>query len=226
MTARDKSLQILVNGQSEERGKRQFPPTAEALGAPTKSLRGCPSGDPLEPNGFNPFPTSGFYGSQWPPVAQAMWDLKRYWMQFNTFAVGATSWVEHWCGDPSGIGTGVPYAFGDAGFDPQGYIANTVAQSQLGRFDERWVFMANGQRDGSNNTSDANYQLAMTNMIDYYLSLGLKVILGFSRYHSAWSTTIGSPAVASVVASYASNPNVIAGADLTVTLGSLHSSRK
>ncbi len=219
MTARSKSVIVSVIGQSNERGKRQLATVAEQDGAPTVALRGCPNADPIQPRGDDITPVNGYYGSLWPKVSEGLWIKRKIWAHFRNCAVGSTSWAQHWTGDSLGTGLGTPFSSSDAGWDQNGYLSAALTEVQRGKYDERWIFMANGQADSVLGVSGANYQLAIENIVNYYLANGIKVAIGFSVYNNSWSTSTGSPAVDAALATFAGNPNVIAGANLTKTLG-------
>jgi len=207
-------------GQSNERGRRKSSYVADT-GAETNSFYGCPCTDPISPNGIDDSPGNGNWGSWWPRAAEKWWVNQNVWIRIRNTAVGATSIVEHWCGDPSGVGTGVPYSSADGGFDPNSYLADALAELSPSGYDEKWVFISIGQRDAANNASLANFQLGLENTVNYFLDNGIKVALGFTCYqpgNATWFANNGDPGWAAALATFSGNANVIAGANLYRTL--------
>ena len=112
-------------------------------------------------------------------------------------------------------------------FDPNGFIAAAFAGlSGSTGFDEKWCFISIGQGDRTMSTSRADYAQALRNVVDYMLSRSVKVALGFTCYSAesgaeAFYQSDLLPGYADALASYASNPNVKAGANLRTALGVL-----
>lgn len=206
---------VLGPAQSNERGHRWEGDGTSSVGSPTKAYRGIYQQDPILPNGqTGTLPATGNQDSWWPKCFQAVYDATGIMTDLGNTAVGGTSVVKHWCGDPSGLGTGTPYAMADGGFDPNGYFADALAEAQKGTFDARYVIMSLGQTDSSLNVTLVNYQLGLQNAIDYFEANGVTVILGFTCFQTGdatWYSTVGTVAIANLLAA---NPSVLAGANL------------
>lgn len=116
---------------------------------------------------------------------------------------------------------------GDTHFDPNGYLA--IATSGLTNstgFDELWALISIGQGDFVVSSTLSQYQQAMINVTNLFLGLGAKMALGMTFYDAApgadaYYTSTLLPARLAAIASFAGNPNVIAGADLRTSVGVL-----
>ena len=198
-----KRISMAILGQSNEAGFGLFS---------DRSHYGAPYADK----------TTDVVGSWWGAALDKLWIETSIWCDITNTAVGATGVVKDWCGDTVGDGTGTPYASGDGGFDPNGYMAAALAGAlKAPNTHEAWVYICNGQQD-SQTTTLANYQLGLQNAIDYFLANDVKVILGFSCYYAAqaaWYANSGSVAVANILASYSGSDLVKEGANLYTELG-------
>ncbi len=196
---------IVVVGQSNERGNDTATLRKSVIGA-------C--ADPIPPKGTS-------YGSWWPIVVDN--DAERgIKTRVRVAAVGGTGVVMEWCGDTSGVGTGTPYDMNDGGFDPNGYFADALAEATAGTFDEVIVVISFGQRDSVLNVSAANFQLGLENAVNYFLSNGVKVALGFSCFKTgadSWYQNNGNVGYQAALATFANNSNVIEGANLYEGIG-------
>jgi hypothetical protein len=201
---------VAIVGQSNESGA--------ATTFRKTNLYGCPNADITSVTG----------GSWWPLMAEALFaKTSAYTYVLHYTAKGSTSIVANWCGTSTGTNTGTVYSKADAGFDPNNYLRTSATSvkvlldAAIG-FDEKWVFLSIGQQDASLNTTRAQFALGYQNVIDYLLSNGYKVAVGFTFYapvYDTWYSTIGNLAIADVLTYYTGNQNVISGANLYATLG-------
>lgn len=127
-------------------------------------------------------------------------------------------------------------ASGEFGFDPLGLLARTKTQlDAISGMDEKWVFMANGQSDaqatlGSQATVRSWYKQAIDSMVNYLLSQGYKVAVGFTCWNPG-SVTFGDATYSdqfktlqlgiqdSLSTTFAGNASVVAGGDLYAAFG-------
>ena len=198
-------------GQSNERGQWVTQTAEDPL---PQTPGGSMHGDPLLPNG-------NVNGTLWPPVMHEIWKRNpSHVFKFRNTCEGATSIVDDWCGT---AGT-VPFSDADGGFDPNGYIQVMTDEIAIGSFDERWVFISIGQRDASNGTTKANFAQGIVNVTNHVLSQGAayRVAIGFTCYQASQAAAFAAelnPGVTSALATFAGNPNVIAGANLYERFG-------
>jgi hypothetical protein len=115
------------------------------------------------------------------------------------------------------------YAYTSAEFDPIGVLQRAKDQlDAITDVSEKWVFVENAQGDLGN--SSAVYQSALTAMVNWCLAQGYKVALGLSCWDGLDANAAADYAAldtgwANTLASFAGNPNVIAGANLYRALG-------
>jgi hypothetical protein len=122
---------------------------------------------------------------------------------------------------------GAVYTDGNTRFDPNGYMAAAYAGlSGSTGFDEKWAFISIGQGDRSISTVRARYALGLQVATNYMLSRNVKVAIGFTCYAAtagadAWYQSDLLSGYSDTLAVYATNSNVIAGANLRTALGVL-----
>ena len=204
----------IVLGQSNEVGAWQDPPATPA----PQAHPGPILGDPIGPHG-------GADGSMWPGLFWLLWQTQpQLRVTVRNVARGGTGIVGDWVG-LEGSAAAQP---GDAGYDPNGYIADALAEGIRGTL-RTWarvdVAINWGQNDATNARTLAQWFGAHEVLIDQLLALDSapSVWVGTSFYYpgqASWYNTVGIPGIASVLANYASNPRVQAGANMAVALGS------
>ncbi len=200
----------VIVGQSNERG-------ADKTVTIRNSEYGAPCRDPIFPKGV-----SG-NGSWWPITVEKLMLNKGVWLRIRNAAVATTSIVQQWCGDTVGDGTGTPFNYLDAGFDPNNYFADALAEvSVVGNYVNRWAFISIGQHDSVLNVSKANYQLGLEIAVNYFLANGIKVVLGFTCFRSTaevWYANNGNPGYLAALATFSGNSDVFQGANLYTGVG-------
>lgn len=147
------------------------------------------------------------------------------WAHFRVNAVGGTSCVADWCG--YNATSGAVYAPGDAGYDPNGYIAATESdfQSQpITEYHEAWWLMEWGQNDAALPATAAQYQAAYETLATRAFAVGAHgVVMAQSvdrQGAETWYDTVGWPATqASVASMQAQGKNVLLGPSLKQVLG-------
>lgn len=146
----------------------------------------------------------------------------------NTTGADGVPWL--YSGAPqAGDVTGAVFAEGSARFDPNGYIAAAYAAvnpATYPGFDEYWIFGSIGQGDKTVSTVRARFDAGFQSVYDYMLSREVNVAAGFTCRAAtsgadAWYNAQLVPGYQDTLAHYASNENVIAGANLYSTLGIL-----
>lgn len=171
--------------------------------------------DPVLPNG-------GDEGSAWPSFCDYMAAIDIAVSIKNT-ARGGTGLIEDWLGDTSGLGTGTPYASGDPGFDPNGYIQDVLDEMNTNAvYDERWAFIAFAKKDGDNNVTRENWSLALQNITDVLLDNDINVAIGLSGAGASiesWLITAGYPGRLDALHYYLNDARVIAGGNLAEAMG-------
>lgn len=215
-----KRVRVCLVGQSNERGRSRLFSDGTTL-VYNSSQVGAPLSEPIAPNGGTT------YGGAWWPYLSDLLYQHGVWFSMANTAVGATGLVQEWCGDSVGDGTGTPLNSGDGGFDPNSYLSDVLTNLDKGSFDEYWVFISSGQSDAIDNVSLANFQLAIENITNYFLTQTInnkiiKVAIGLSfnlPAETAWYANSGKPGMLAALSTFSSNSNVIAGADLYTSLG-------
>lgn len=216
-----KRIIVSLLGQSNTRGRRWEGSTGPGL--PTISHAGPVNADPIGPNGGDAGPTVSNNGSLWPRLTDRLFLERDISLRVRNTAHGATGLLNHWNGrDASWIAD-------DPMTDPNSYISDMLDNALMGiGFDERWVFIqTNAPNDAiqsgwasiADRPFQSDYEIALTNVIEACLANGIKVALGLTALpapaaypHNFWRD-VADPAVKQILVNYASNSNVIAGAN-------------
>lgn len=122
-----------------------------------------------------------------------------------------------------------PKSIDGPGFDPLGVVRRALRMAQDLRAEgcERiFIYLGNGQSDATA-TSQANYQLSLQYLTQFFRGLGFEVVIGLSTYGRGAAASPAAPAgytalsaaVAAAVASFAGDNGVFAGADLVTLMG-------
>lgn len=124
---------------------------------------------------------------------------KDIYARYVNNAVGGTGWWDDWVGNNGSSA----YVSGDAGYDPNGYIntshtaiAAQIAQASSGHYDKKILFMQNGHQDSGKAVTGAEYEDALSNLVDHNISTGYydEIYIGLSG--------VGTKQTAAIVARY------------------------
>lgn len=111
-------------------------------------------------------------------------------------------------------------------FDPNGYFAAINTSLGARAVGDKAVAISIGQTDKTLNTTQAQFQAAYESATGWARARGWKVFVGFTCNGttsglSAWLSGTGQPGKNAALAAYANDPDVLAGADLLTSLGTI-----
>jgi len=221
MMTQKKLALVVAYGQSNENGPGcKWGTTSVTPDNTTVSVRVTPQ------YGFpNYFGASG-QSSMFALLAENIAARKGWYVKWKNLAVGGTGIISNWTGYTGAVVTGTPYAYGDVGFDPNNYVSGmvTAIQTLKAQGFEVWNITAGHQTDLSELWSADKISQAQVTVINRALSAGAdKVMIGITPPYiggstaAEWTNPTGKLFVArSQTIATLANPNVFAGADLSV----------